>query len=1056
MSEGEDRGSWLPHLSLARPVSVLMALLALLVVGTIAYVRIPLGLVPAGLEGSSLNVWIPYPNATAVEVEEKIARPVEEILATIPGINKIRTSSQPSGGSANINFRPGTDMQEAYAQVRDRMDRVMPELPDEVDRIWVRRWNSEDIPIMWMGAYFRQENVDPFFVLDTYVRPALQRIDGVGTVQLHGGTARAIHIELDQDKVRSHRVNAWEIGRALSSSNVTVPSGHVLDGGQKILVRSVGKFRSLEEIRQLVIDSQRNIRVQDVADVDLRTLLRDAISRIDGRESLSMSVMKTSTANVVDVTKKVRAALEELKARPNLQGVDFELFWDQGEHVAESLNNLRTTALWGGLFAVAILLYFLRGVRMTLIITMAIPLSITAAITGLYFIGWSLNMVTMMGLMLSLGLVVDNAIVIVENIYRKRQEGVEPRAASIHGASEVGLAVTMATLTSAVVFLPLMLMSDHAMFAFYMLRLGMPVILGLLASLIIALAIIPLATRHLAAGGVGREPRFVGRLRGRYMSCLRWVLDNRLSAAILVMLALGSTAIPFNAMMKTDQEQGHFLDLWLQFDMPSGQSLSQADKFMTGVEDTLSNHREEYHIDVVRTEFRNDWGMAQIVFKKEERTQWYEHVLDNILQEAGLRDAPHLTHQEVAEDIVERLVMPGGTQMRLNWRGDDDSSRLALNLYGESTETLSVLSQEVERRLRGIPELSFVQTDLARGGTELQVQIDREKTRAYGVDSQAIAGTISYSLRGHSLSKYRTDDGREVDIRMMLEEYDRKTIHQLGNLAFATTDGGEIPLEALASIAATRTLGGINREDRQMVLTVTANTLEGADAEGLFDRIDAVMAGFEMPRGYRWDKGSRYVRMEESDESQQFAVLLSITFVFLLMGVLFESFVLPLSVVMAIPFSFFGVYWTLYLTGTPMDVLSGIGIVILIGVVVNNAIVLIDLANRLRAEGMSRVEALLASGQHRFRPILMTTFTTIFGLVPMAAGSAKMIGMPYAPLGRTMIGGMLGATILTLIIVPLFYTFFDDLRTQFRHMLSGFGSAAHEDEIVSGGSAIGR
>ena len=1040
MSDSEARGNWIPRLSIARPVSVVMALLALLVVGTIAYLRIPLGLVPAGLEGNSLNVWIPYPNATAVEVEEKIARPVEEILATIPGIDKTSTSSQSNGCSANIRFRSDTDMQEAYAQVRDRMDRVVPELPGEVDRIWVRRWDSGDVPIMWMGAYLRQEGFDPYFILDTYVRPALQRIDGVGTVELHGGTAKQIHIELDQDKVRTHRVNAWEIGRSVSKSNVTIPSGHVYEGGQKILVRSVGKFRSLEEIRELVIDAEHNLRLQDVASVELRALLRESVSRIDGREALSISVMKTSTANVVDVTRRVRATLEELKSRPALHGVDFELFWDQGEHVAESLENLQTTAVWGGLFAVAILLYFLRGVRMTLIITMAIPLSVTAAITGLYFIGWSLNIVTMMGLMLSLGLVVDNAIVIVENIYRKRQEGVGATEASVQGAGEVSLAVTMATLTSAVVFLPLMLMSDDAGFAFYMLRLGMPVILGLLASLVIALAIIPLATRHLAAGGVGREPPLVGRLRRVYIGCLRWTLSNRLSAAILVAIALGSMSIPFNAMMKTDQQQGHFLALWLQFEMPSGQSLHQANRFMTGVEDTLSNHREEYNIDVVRTEFRNDSGTAQIVFRKLENNQWYDSVLEKILERAGLRDAP-LTLQEVADDITERLVVPGGTSLQINWRGNDDDSRLALNLYGETTETLSGLAQEVERRLRAMPQLSFIQTDLTRGGTELHVQIDREKARTYGVDPQAISGTIAYSLRGHPLSKFRTEDGREVDIRMMLEEYDRKTIQQLGNLAFATTRGGEVPLEALASIAAVRTLGDIRREDRQTVLTVTANIQEGTDAVGLFDRIDAVMAGFEMPRGYRWDKGSRYVRLEESDQSQQFAALLSITFVFLLMGVLFESFVLPLSVVMAIPFSFFGVYWTLYLTDTPMDVLSGIGIVILIGVVVNNAIVLIDLTNRLRAQGMSRIEALLESGQHRFRPILMTTFTTIFGLVPMAVGNAKMIGMPYAPLGRTMIGGMLGATILTLLIVPLFYTFFDDLRTQVRRMLSeAFGS----------------
>ena len=297
MTDGSDRSNWLPRLSLARPVSVIMVLLALLVVGTIAYLRIPLALVPTGLEGSSLNLWISYPNATAVEVEEKIARPIEESLATIPGIDHSRTSSRRDGCSANIRFRVGVDMQEAYAQVRDRMDRVMPELPEEVDRIWVRRWDSGDIPVMWMGAYLRRDDVDPYLVLHAYVRPALQRLDGVGTVEIHGGSERQIHIELDQDKIRSHRVNAWELGLSLSTSNVTIPSGHVDDGGQKILVRSAGKFRTLEEIRQLPIDRDRDLRVEDVALVESRALLRDAISRIDGQGS---SAARCSSMSSVD------------------------------------------------------------------------------------------------------------------------------------------------------------------------------------------------------------------------------------------------------------------------------------------------------------------------------------------------------------------------------------------------------------------------------------------------------------------------------------------------------------------------------------------------------------------------------------------------------------------------------------------------------------------------------------------------------------------------------------------------------------------------------------
>ena len=1037
----------LPRLSVTRPVTVIMLLVAVLVVGSIAYTRIPLGLLPLGLEGQWIHVTVPYRNAGPEEVEPKITRPLEEALATVPRIDRLRTGSYGSSANANIRFKPHTDMKEAYAQVRDRMERLMTEIPDEVERIWVRRHNPDDWPIMWMAAYLDGDQ-DRFFILDTYVGPELQRIEGVGTVDVWGGGGKVVRVELDQGKVQGHGVSVYEIGRSLSDQNFTLPGGFVYEGGRKVYVRSIGKFRSVEEIGELVVNPAANLRLNDIATVSMKPPERDSVSRIDRRESMGLGIKKSSTANMVEVSRRVRQALEELKARTDLNNIDFEIFFDQGKHVTESVDNLKATGLWGGLFAALILFYFLRAVRMTLIITLAIPLSLLIAVTGLHFMGWSLNLITMMGLMLSLGLVVDNAIVIVENIYRKRQEGMTAKRASVEGAGEVGLAVTMATLTTVVVFLPLMLMSDDEMFSFYMLRLGMPVMMGLLASLGIALVIIPLAALRLSTNRERPEPRAINRLRAQYLRGLRWVLRHRLDTTILVLAALGTGAIPWNAMKKTDQQEGHRRDLNVVFDMPAGQTLEAADRWLTSVEDTLMAHREEYNIKVLQTDFSRSYGRVQLIFNEAESTEWYAVAYDNALKAAGLRDALHLSYKDMVEDIKERIGLPAGYQLRINWRGGSDDASVALNLYGENTAVLVSLSAEVERRLKGIPHLLSVYTDMDRGGSELQVRLNREKVRYYGVDPQTIAGTISYSLRGHELPKFQTDEGRQISVLLQLEDVDRQSIHQLRNLTFPTRSGKRVPLESLASLYVTRTLGGIRRENRQTVMTVTASATK-EDAQALFEQVDDAMAGFEMPRGYRWDKGARYVRIQESDASQQFALLLALIFVFLLMGVLFESFVLPLSVLVAIPFSFLGVYWTLYLTDTPFDVLCGIGTIILVGVVVNNAIVLIDLTNRLRAQGMDRFEALQEAGRHRFRPILMTTFTTVCGLIPMAVGNAKMIGMPYAPLGRTMMGGLLASTVLTLVIVPLCYTFFDDLRVLVRRVVqSGLEQGGEASEQI--------
>ena len=1041
----------LPRFSVDRPVTVVMILVALLVVGAIAYLRLPLDLFPSGFSDPWMGIWAPYSNASPFEVEQKIARKVEEAVATVPRVKRIYTNSHNGGCWTSISFRSGTDMREAYAQLQDRMDRLMPELPDDVERVWVRKWDPDDWPIMWMGAYLEGDYADPFYVLDTHLKPELQRIEGVGAVEIWGQSGKQVQIEIDQEKARSHGVDLYRLGMSLSRQNFTLPAGYVIEGGRKIYVRSIGRFEGIDQIRNLQVDAVHNLRLSDIASVELKRPKRDWVSRIQRQESLGIEIKRTSAGNLVEVSRQVRKALAELKTRPQLQGFEFEIFWDQGEHITGSIDNLKTTGLWGGMFAAMVLFFFLRAVRMTAIITLAIPLAVMITLTVIYFLGWSLNLITMMGLMLSLGLVVDNAIVIVENIYRKRQEGVEPRTASIEGAGEVGLAVTMATLTTVVVFLPLILMSDNHEFSFLMLRLGMPVMVGLVASLFIALIFIPLAALRLSSSRERPELKLIGRLRRVYVRWLDRVLSHRVDTVIIVLLMMASIQIPINGMAKTDR-QDRRNDLWLVFDMPSGQTLERADKFMTSVEDTVYNHEVEYNIKAVETRFRNSRGRVHVIRHQDENDTWYEVAYESLMLVTGLREAAYMDYADMVEDIKERLVMPPGIQMRVNWSGSGNEEAAAtVSLYGEDTRVLMGLSEEVERRLEGIPGLLSVQTDTDRGGTELQVRLNREQVRRYGLEPRQISGSIAYSLRGRDLTKFRTEDGREINVHFQLEEVDRQSMQQLRNLTFRTQSGKEVPLESLASLYVERTLGSIRRENRQTMLNVTATAAEES-AKELFAQIDQAMAGFEMPRGYRWDKGARYERIEQQDESQVFALTLSVTFVFLLMGVLFESFVLPLSVIIAIPFAFLGVYWTLYLTNTPFDMLCGIGTVILVGVVVNNAIVLIDLANRLRGEGLSRHDALVEAGKHRFRPILMTTFTTVCGLIPMAAGNSKMIGMPYAPLGRTMMGGLLASTFLTLVLVPLFYTFFDDLRTLTQRIAAAAVHPKGEGPLGAGGA----
>ena len=424
----------LPRFSVNRPVTVVMSLVALLVVGFIAYTRIPLTLFPEGFDYPRLFAWASYPNAGAVEVEQKVVRHLEEAVAQVSRVKNIRSSAYSGGGNVRVEFQKGTDLQLAFAEMKDRLDRVMPELPDEIEQLWVRRWDQNDIPIMDGAIIFETQHADPRHLIDTYVEPALRRVDGVGNIELWGSPSKQVIVELDRDKMLSHRINVFEALNSLRAQNLTVPGGWVIEGGKKIYVRSVGRFQDVAELANTVVDPAHQLRLDDIAEVSYKRPQQDWVNRIDRKESLGFGVTKASGANVVEVSTGVKEELENLKDHPKLEGLDFKLFWNQGDQVINSVGNLKNSGLWGGLFAAMVLFFFLRAVRITLIITLAIPLSLLTTITTLYFIGWSLNVATMMGLMLSLGLVVDNAIVIVENIYRKRQEGIAPRMASIEGS----------------------------------------------------------------------------------------------------------------------------------------------------------------------------------------------------------------------------------------------------------------------------------------------------------------------------------------------------------------------------------------------------------------------------------------------------------------------------------------------------------------------------------------------------------------------------------------------------------------------------------------------
>lgn len=1032
-----QRESFLAKLAVNRPVTITVTLIAILVVGIVAYQKIPIELLPSGFNPPFMGVWIPYPNANPQEVEEQIARPIEEEVRTIPGLKKVETYSQSNGCWAWMEFSQGTNMDLAYDQLRDRMERARTKLPEDVERYFLRKFGRNDQPIIYLSISMPPNVEDPFYIVDHYVKRPIERIDGVATIDIWGAYEKAIQILIDQDKVKAYNLNMYDLINRLRRDNFAISSGWVSEGGKKYMVRSVGRFKTLEDVQNMPLNTT-GLKISDVAEVTYDVVEKDWYQRVNGRPAFKLEIFKESMANTVALSHKLRSIIDkEIRTNPALENSEITILFAQGDYIEDSIDNLIDTAIWGGLFAILVLFFFLRNFRMTFIMMFAIPLSVLISLTVTYFVGWTLNTVTMMGLMISVGMVVDNSIVVLENIYRKRNEGLAPRKASIIGSSEVSLAVIMATFTSIVVFLPMILIKDQSgFFSFYLKRIGLPVIFALLGSLFVALVLIPLSVIHFAATPTQKEWGIITRTKLKYQSALRWVLAHRLDTVLVI---VGIMVLTFGYLApripKSDMMGGNISDFRLMFEMPKHFSLDDANAFFKEVEDTIFAHSEEYRIRAVDTRFRKTFGRVVVFLQPEEKGQWYHTVYRGLRSLVGGPVNKSLDKNEILESLKKRLPQKPGVKFRTSWRGSSeggDEGTVSVLLYGQDTQRLAELAEEVERRMRLLPGVLSVETDREAGEDEINVILDRETARKNGINPNQVAYTLMYALRGINLSRFQAQN-KEIEMRIQVKESDRENLEQLKNFTFTNREGRAIPLSAFARFSINKGFGQIVREDGKTFLAVKALT-SFEDLRKISARIDQIMKDFPMPAGYSWQKGQRFRRMEEEGQSFQQAIMVAVIFVFILMGILFESFVLPLSVLIAIPLSLFGAFLALFITNTPQDIMASIGLIILVGVVVNNAIVLIDMINTRRIEGYSRYDAILDAGLHRFRPILMTSLTTIGGLIPMALGNAALIGIPYAPMGRAIIGGMLTSTLLTLLAVPVLYTLFDDLSVYFKRL----------------------
>ncbi len=1005
------------EVALRRPVTTVVIFVALSLVGLLASRLLPLEKYP-DIEFPGIFVQIPYEGSTPEEIERLITRPVEEALATLSGVERMFSNSDESQAQIFLQFGWDRSMGAKGIEARAKVDSIRHLLPNDVRRVLVFTGSLGDQPVLQLRISSERDLSDSYEMLDRLLTRRLERIEGVSRVDLHGVDPREIRILLNPDQLAAHGVDIASVRDLLVHSNFAVSAGNITATDQRFSVRPSGEFGSIDEIRKLMLNSG-GLRLRDVADIELRTPERNYGRHLDRQYAIGVAISRATGANMVDVTDRVIAEVEKIGKFPEMKGINIFSLDNQGESVRESLRDLLSAGALGGLLAIFVLYLFLRQVATTLIVTASVPFSLMITLGAMYFAELTLNILSMMGLMLAVGMLVDNAVVVMESIFRHRTENPDnPTAATISGVKEVGLAVIAGTATTIIVFAPMIVGAKTDM-SIFLSHVAITIIVALIASLFIAQTLVPMLAARIAVPPQPKPGAWMSRLTSRYTASLEWIIGHHWWTALGISLVCVIGVLPLILeLVKFDmfpQDVGR--RLFMPYHVEGQHSLERIEQSVDTIEEYLYSHQEEFNIRSVYSYYDQARAESTIL------------LTNNNDATASTKDIIGLIEAELPEIAI------GKPSFSFDQQGGGDG--FTIQISGDSTEVLNNLAVEIARSLATVDGLKDVVSDGESGNKEVRVIIDRARAANVGLTAEAIAQSISIAMRGENLREFRSPGG-EIAVRLTFRENDRQSIEQLASLPLYTPDGHRITLAAVASLHVGQSPDSIRRTDRQTAVILSANLQDDVSAEDVRPRVNSLMEQIELPPGYSWKEGRGFDQQDETADMMKANILLGIACIFLVMAALFESLILPFSIILgSIIFSIFGVFLFFAVTGTTFSFMAMIGIMILIGVVVNNGIVLVDHINNLRQQGVSRNKAIVVAGRDRLRPILMTVATTIVGLTPLAMGTTQIggDGPPYYPMARAIIGGLAFSTAVSLLIVPALYIYFDDLAAWTRKVM---------------------
>lgn len=1017
--------------SIRRPVTTIMCFVSLVVIGLIASFRLPLEALP-DISAPFLFVQIPYTGSTPEEVERTIIRPVEESLATMTGIKRMRSSATSEAALIYIEFSDwDRDIAIAASDARERIDAIRSDLPDDLQRYNVFKWSSSDQPVLKVRLASTTDLTTAYDMLDREFKRRIERIPGVARVDITGAPPNEVEIAIDPNRLNAHGLSINELSERLRTLNFSISAGQIDDNGQRVRVQPVGEITDLQEMRDLVINA-KGLRLGDIADVRLKPARMNYGRRLDGNPAVGLDIFKERSANLVEVSRAALAEVESIRAEASMRDVQIKVIDNQGKAVTSSLLELAEAGAVGLILSITVLFFFLRHWPSTLMVTLAIPICFTITLGFMYFVGVTLNILTMMGLLLAVGMLVDNAVVVVESIYqeRERMPG-QPRLASIIGTRNVAIALSAGTLCHCIVFVP-NLFGETNNISIFMAQIAITISVSLLASWLVAVSLIPMLSARMATPKlVHSQTGVIARLQRRYATLLDWSLRHRGWSLLGIVLVVLVSLVPMK-LTKVDMFGGDGgKDIFIGYMWKGAYTYRQMSEEVARVENWIDANRERLHVKQVYSWYSEQEGSSTVV----------------TLDEKYAKDIKALQ-----EELRKGLPKSARTDYFVGNQGGDGggggNQGVQVQLVGDSSSMLQEIGQEVVPLLAQRAELRDVRIDNGEKGGELKVRVDRERAAAFGFNAEQVASFVGLALRGAPMREFRRGDN-EVPVWVRFAGAEQSSPEDLAGFSVRTGDGRSVPLLSLVTVDVGSSATQIGRTNRQTTLTIKANLAEKVTAPDGRKAMESVLKPMNFPAGYGFTfDGGDYGNDDEAMQQMVFNLLIALVMIYVVMAAVFESLLFPAAIMSGVLFSIFGVFWLFWITGTSFGIMSFIGILVLMGVVVNNGIVMIEHINNLRRGGMGRTQALVEGSRERLRPIMMTMGTAILAMVPISLTDTQMFGdgPEYSPMARAIAGGLAFSTVVSLLFLPTIYAVLDDLRSAVTRLIR----RARGLEVVAG------